>query len=322
VGQEYLYDAANPNVDGALLNFTWTQLEPSQGVFAWSTIDSAIAPWASAGKHVGIRVFTAGRAGWKEPFYDGTAAQATPSWVFDDGARSVSESDGSVYPVYWDSAYLSDYKAFVAALAGRYDGNSAVAFVQASTGQGGETVIDSQAVGNATSLVRWQAVGYSSALWQSTVYKTWSYYQASFHRVPLVAVITGGQPSRPNLFAPLADHAIATGLWVQHDGLNPDPYVTYAPVLQAAASHTRCLLEERDQLPITTSGASELAAEIANALAVHAQLVMIYPREVSAATAGSGNYDPAWAVQLQQAHALLNRMGSGQRWSSASGPTT
>ncbi len=65
----------NSLVDGISLRVFWSDVEPSEGTFIWSTLDSLIAQAASAGKVVTLRAM---------PGY------STPSWVYADGAQSFN----------------------------------------------------------------------------------------------------------------------------------------------------------------------------------------------------------------------------------------
>ena len=116
--------AANPYVDGIALRFPWTTLEPAEGQFAWSVVDTEIQNAASHGKKAALFV---------------AAGYYTPAWVYAAGARSFSfvwSSTGGPLPctsqkipVPWDSVYLQKWNAFVSALGHRYDGNSTVTWV-------------------------------------------------------------------------------------------------------------------------------------------------------------------------------------------------
>lgn len=305
LGNSHPEDAANPSIDGGLMLFTWSQVEPQRGVFNWGAIDGPMASWSRAGKKVGLRVYTASMIKYNSSWNNSTAGSATPDWVYADGARKVVETDGSVLPVYWDAAYQRDLAGMVQALASRYNGNPTVAFIQAPSGFDGESFVDGTA--NSNKLALWQSVGYSDTLWENTVFWTWRLYQAYVTK-PVVAVLKGGQITGVNIFAPLAEHAVATGAWVNHNGLAPTPFGgTYLPELQKAGQLTGCMLEELARLPITSTGATQLLQEMTNALNANAEMVLLYPAEVQAGTLGTGTYQPAWASALQTAHAEIWR---------------
>ena len=303
LGQVHPDDATNPNIDGALLVFTWSQVEPTKGVFDWSAVEAAIQPWAVAGKKIALRIHTASSVLFNANWNGETAGQATPSWVFAEGVRSVTDPNGSVLPVYWDPAYEHELWATIRAFAARYNGDPRIAWVEAASGYDGESFVEpSSHVGV---LARWQAVGYSDAVWQQTVYWTWDVYKR-FFTIPVAVEDKGLQISGVNDFRLFADHAVRAGLWVTHNGLSELAYTwNYAAALKNASATTGCALEEKDKLPPTAAGAAQFLTRIRAVRRVGCQIVLIYPAEVQAASAGGPTYQPAWVSALSQAQALL-----------------
>src|SRR5882724_11253752 len=57
----------NPDVTGISIRQRWNSLEPIEGVFDWTFLDSEVARAAAAGKRVMLRI--------------GTAQEAKPAWV-------------------------------------------------------------------------------------------------------------------------------------------------------------------------------------------------------------------------------------------------
>ena len=117
---------ANQSVDGISLRVSWNDVEPSDGTFMWTTLDSLVAQAASANKVVVIRVMP----GWE-----------TPAWLFSEGAQAFSFIwDQSIWgpalctpvsiPVPWDPIYLSKWTALIRAMGAHYDGNPAIAAVK------------------------------------------------------------------------------------------------------------------------------------------------------------------------------------------------
>ena len=86
-------DATNPDLVGVDLDYYWSQIEPAKGQYDWSVITNAMAPWVIAGKKVILRIATAGQSSWDPPY----SGSGTPSWVYSDGATSVTDS-GEVVP--------------------------------------------------------------------------------------------------------------------------------------------------------------------------------------------------------------------------------
>src|SRR5689334_16562200 len=63
-------------VDGASLRFNWTALEPSDGVYNWSSLDKNLTIVANAHKHAQILLMV---------------GQQTPCWMRTDGAAVYAD---------------------------------------------------------------------------------------------------------------------------------------------------------------------------------------------------------------------------------------
>ena len=107
----------NASVDGISIRVTgWSTIEPAEGTFNWSTLDSMIAKAKSKKLEITI-----------------PAGYTTPSWVYADGAQSYSwiwdQTFGQALcsvakmPLPWDSVSESKWAALVAAFGARYDSN-------------------------------------------------------------------------------------------------------------------------------------------------------------------------------------------------------
>jgi hypothetical protein len=109
---------ASPYAGGDNPLVYWATLEPQDGVYNWSALDSAIARAQAAGKKIIPRIYT-NLAGW---------GQGTPSWVFNAGAawyynNDLSQSGGVRQPVPTDPVFKQKFGTFPQALGARYDGN-------------------------------------------------------------------------------------------------------------------------------------------------------------------------------------------------------
>ena len=113
------------------LRLPWTYLEPEEGDFRWSVIDTPAQRWISRGKKVAFRFTTS--ENWME--------YATPRWVEQAGAKMVRYNfpdgpspDGvAVDPVFDDPVYLEKLENFLKAAGKRYNGNPDVAFIDVGT---------------------------------------------------------------------------------------------------------------------------------------------------------------------------------------------
>jgi hypothetical protein len=244
-------DATDPDLAGVVLIYYWSQIEPQKGVFDWTLITNDMAPWVAAGKKVILRISTSGQAAWDPPY----SGDATPQWVFDDGARSIVDS-GETIPVYWDQAYLTDYSAFVQSFSQEFNGNPSVAFVEAGIGMGGETLPETN--GSASSAADWDADGYTDALWLSTIEQIASFYQV-FTKTPVYPLVdeTFFGTDQTDLNS-LMDWFRSVPNWgLQDDGLTST--LTLGPLWLGRP----IALEERDQTQVSGDC---LCADISNGL--------------------------------------------------------
>jgi hypothetical protein len=126
-----------PGVTTVYLRIAWSHLEPQEGRFTWSVLDTPAQRWLDKGKQIALRISCS------ESFM----RYATPEWVEKAGAKGYNFSPRKgVDPngPYWepdfdDPVFLEKLDHFLAALADRYDGNPEVAFIDVgSVGVWGE----------------------------------------------------------------------------------------------------------------------------------------------------------------------------------------
>lgn len=133
-----------PGESCVYLRLTWAQLEPEEGKFNWSIVDTPAQRWIDAGKQCAFRV-SCEESGLRF---------ATPKWVKDAGARGynidhthsapgrsmITRLEGDTWqPAYDDPIFLEKLENFLKVMAERYDNNPNVAFVDiGSLGTWGE----------------------------------------------------------------------------------------------------------------------------------------------------------------------------------------
>jgi Beta-galactosidase len=261
-------DAADPDLAGTTLTFQWSQLESGPGTFEWARVNQAIAPWAAAGKHVILRVSTAGQASW-----GAAAANATPQWVYAQGVPAVHDK-GATLPVYWNATYLRDYDGFVRAFAAQFDGDPVVSFIEMGIGDGGETLPDTQE-GPGNRYAMWTPHGYSDQTWLDTIENIATTYRTDFHFTPVVPLVDSsflGQGQGAD-YAKLTSWFVANGFPMQYDGLTS----TSAPQ-NASWGKTETIMEQRN--PTSSSGDS-LAGDCAEATGPReSKVILIYQADV------------------------------------------
>lgn len=126
-----------PGLSTIYLRVPWAYLEPREGEFNWSLLDTPAQRWIPKGKRIALRITCS----------ESWLRYATPKWVQDSGARGVEfefgkgpKPGGPLWdPDYLDPVFLAKLEKFLIALARRYDGNPNVAFIDiGSFGMWGE----------------------------------------------------------------------------------------------------------------------------------------------------------------------------------------
>jgi hypothetical protein len=119
-----------PGLSVAYLRLAWSYLEPEDGVFDWSLVDTVAQRYIRAGRLVAFR-FTCFESG---------DVYATPKWLKDAGVggrwflygKGIVEEgtpQATWEPDYDDPLFLEKLDRFLGAAARRYDGSPHVAFV-------------------------------------------------------------------------------------------------------------------------------------------------------------------------------------------------
>ncbi|SPE29249.1 conserved exported hypothetical protein [Acidobacteriia bacterium SbA2] len=118
-----------PGVSSVYMRLDWSHLEPEEGKFNWSIVDTPMQKWIEAGKTIAFRFCTSEA--------EESAPYATPRWVEKAGAKGYHlkgegeiAPDGAMWePDFNDPVFLDRLDHFLAAAAARYDGNPHVAFI-------------------------------------------------------------------------------------------------------------------------------------------------------------------------------------------------
>jgi len=206
----------NPSIAGTYLGFYWAQIEKSPGIFDWSIVETAMAPWVASGKKAIVRLSTCAWKKW-QPQQD--SGHATPQWVYDQGVGHIVEDDGAVKPQYWHPHFLDNFAFFVATFAAKYDGDPRIAAIEIGVGDGGETKPDTRNNPNRLSL--WKKIGYTDKIWWETIQTIILMYKKSFVKSQLVimpdATFIGGTTGYN--MAMVTDYAIKEGIGLQNNGI-------------------------------------------------------------------------------------------------------
>jgi hypothetical protein len=223
---------SDPDVDGISVRQSWANLEPAEGVYDWTYLDTVIARSAAAGKPVLLRIGTGGgdiARGGSCPTWvmNAVAAEPLPAsqkfYTFNHDGRSVTIA------VFWDPVWLAKKTAMMTALGARYSNHPAVKIVGASFANANT---EDWAVPNTPpEVTAWFAAGYTSAKMLDAGSQIIDATMAAF----------------PNQYVSLA---VSTNGHTGH-GPNLDPdanYVARNAVLNARASWPGRLIVQKDSL--------------------------------------------------------------------------
>ena len=143
---------ANPNVTGISIRYGWMGLEPTDGVYNWTFLDSEVARAAAAGKSVLLRIVTqAGKPQWVT---DAVTTAGGVFFTFDNNGSSTS------IPVFWDPTYLAKKKEMIAALGAHFGDNPTVKIVSASFANSSSE--DWSVPHTQDYVTQWLSIGYTS----------------------------------------------------------------------------------------------------------------------------------------------------------------
>ena len=100
--------------------YTWAEMNPGNGVFDFSRLESDLAAARSRGNQLSFRIYTIRGEGF--------GGHYVPRWALDAGARITPAGD----PDYSNAVYQQQWGRFVDELARRYDGHPDIAFIDIS----------------------------------------------------------------------------------------------------------------------------------------------------------------------------------------------
>lgn len=124
--------ASFPGCNVVYLRIAWEYLEPEEGVFDWTTLDSVAQRWIDRGGQVAFRITTS------EPSF---GHPGVPKWLIDKGVKGTRYNfgwgpqhgpnpNGKLWEVdFSDPVYLKYLERFLSKLAAKYDGKEYLAFV-------------------------------------------------------------------------------------------------------------------------------------------------------------------------------------------------
>jgi hypothetical protein len=233
-----------PGLSVIYLRVPWAYLEPQEGQFNWSLLDTPAQRWIAKGKQIALRVSCC----------ESWLRYATPQWVQQAGAKGINFNfgkgpapDGRLWePDYLDPVFLAKLDRFLAAMARRYDGNPNVAFIDiGSFGMWGEG-----------------HTGFSSRLSDeqtlAVVKRHIDLHVKHFTRTLLAINDDVAGSSKPGRHFPAMDYALSKGVTMRDDSIlvQPPPRSWYhAEMAQAFWPRLPVILEHEHYGPSKQRGA-------------------------------------------------------------------
>jgi len=175
---------ANPNTSGLTFRTSWADVEPEEGKFDFSKIDTILANAEKNGKWVRLILVPGfGTPGW--------ALQGVQSGMF-----SIQYGPGAgkakTLPIPWDRVYLNRWFAFLKQLSARYGKSPALRLVAAT---GPTSVSDEFTLPNSQQdLKTWQRDSYTPSKWIGAWQKVFQVYAADFPNQYVSLSFGGGLP--------------------------------------------------------------------------------------------------------------------------------
>lgn len=192
-------------LDGAILNYAWSDLEPTPGQYNFAQIDADLALWSSYGKKVIIQpmLYNQNPRTLPSPSADN---DATPGWFFEENPdlricfNGGGQADNELVcvPKVWEATRIDVVSRYIAplvgALANRYDSNPSMFYVMPGIGHiGNLTAQPSNRNGEGVIPAphAFYNHGWTPALWADYVTRTETVYQDVFVNTPLLIKAAG-----------------------------------------------------------------------------------------------------------------------------------
>ena len=199
----------DPRIVGLDLGGSWAELEPTEGVYDWSFVDSELAKAEAHGKKVLLRCVSGGIN--------------VPDWLLaDPNVQTFTFVDTNPYhqtygeeltiPVFWDPIFLAKKMAFIAAAGAHFSTHSnievvACSFANATTG-------DWNIPDEPEDIANWRAAGYTTELMVNAGKMTIDATMAAFPNQNVTLSIGSGagdlDPTSDYLSETVVDYATRT----------------------------------------------------------------------------------------------------------------
>jgi hypothetical protein len=210
---------SNPNTSGVTFRTSWADVEPEDGKFDFSKIDTVFANAEKNGKWVELILVPGfGTPGW--------AMQGTQSATF-----TIPYGPGKgmslPLPVLWDHTYLSRWFTFLKAIASRYGSKASFRKIAAA----GPTSVSAEMSlpDSPEDIAQWERLGYTSEKYINAWRETFSAYSSIFpHQYFSLALHIGLPIPRRKQGVEVREQIVSLGLQypnqfaLQADGLSSE----------------------------------------------------------------------------------------------------
>jgi hypothetical protein len=323
------YLPQDANLCGASIVVEWSAIDrgPSASPqYDYAPLESAIEPWATAGKLVNLLFADVNETGAHDT--------ATPAWVLTQtGAGKVDsvacpdpgagQSVGPPTPVYWEAGFEKPYRAFIKAVVAKYGGDPRIGYMRFGVGPGAEDFVAHGADGACFS--KWKAYGLSARSWAAYSVAQVNYVAGLHSKAQqLVALNQFDDATQPyDVPAAVASAAAAAGVGFGTENLGSGPFLrsstpckSLSPVpywCAAFDAHAGRVPLQFQTISYTLDpddpNLPQLPALVPYGITNHAQIFELYPQDWLTADdptyASYPAHHGAWAKALASAAALL-----------------
>lgn len=321
-------NSSNPYLNFTEQDFTWRELEPSEGNYQWQILDDYIGRWAGTGKKIIPHIVIVHNT-TANPTYP----NAVPQYVYDAGADFFTvEAQGTTYvrPVPWDPVFLGKFATFIQAFAARYDGHPEIWNVDITLGRFSTTHLSTA---QSSEFQDYLAKGYTEQRWSDAIREAVAIYSNAFASTPLRFVVTFFIGSDDGSAAGiLAKEAAAQGIIVHNhnlrgnNGFLNEPWLGLFEEIHTLYPNAKTSFGT-DTVARGVDGTITQVAQYAFGGVIpgvgtfpksHISYLTLYPPDMDKADPASTKYDAAYQAALDYVLARLEPVASpslGAAWS-------
>ena len=200
----------DPRVVGLDLGDQWPDIEATQGVYDWSTLDTQLAQAEAHGKKVLLGIVS---GGLNVPDWLLANYPDIQTFTFiDPNPHHSTYGQPVTIPVFWDPIFLAKKIAFIQAAAARYAAHSSIAVVSCSFAN--STTGDWNIPDGPEDIANWQAAGYTTELMvnagETIIDATMAAFPNQNVVMPIGRNTTGLDPTVDYLSETVVDYATTT----------------------------------------------------------------------------------------------------------------